>query len=307
LEKALILNLKINDMKKTFIKISMALFIGSLLFVSSCTKEDDHTGCNDPSGKGTNSTANERIQKMIKKLPLTKITELAGRYAKEKSKANGNITNRDGDGWNFSDPGGGTWNFSEEGGITYTSTTNTFYIPWSSFGSNSASGGTVVAGSSSLDMNYTFCFSSNEAAYGLNLYDLDSTNFSGLSIVIGVSGDFEALAEADTTTDLFDYFYGLAFYIVYDSPADGDYKVVSWLDGLSDLDIDSEKAFAFIFNFRDAKLCMSYSGNINVDGGNMNYDGKYLEIAGFFDEDGEFDWDDLSYSIVDGFGTMGCN
>jgi hypothetical protein len=52
---------------------------------------------------------------------------------------------------------------------------------------------------------------------------------------------------------------------------------------------------------------MSASGNINVTDGSMNYQGKYLEIGGFFNNDGNFDWNNLEYSIVDGFGTMGCN
>jgi len=243
---------------------------------------------------------------MIKKLPLTKILDLAGRQAATNLKGNAAARNGGG-GWSFSDPAGGTLNFSSPGGLSYTTTTNTIYVPWSSFGSNSSSGGTVVAGSSSLDMNYTFCFSSDDAAYGLNLYDLDSTNFSGLSIVIGVSGDFDALANADSTDDLFSFFHGLAFYVVYDSPADGDYEVVNWLDGLTGLNINSKKAFAYIFDFKDGKLYLSASGNINVTGGDMNYTGKYLEIGGFFEEDGNFDWNDLTYNIVDGFGTMGCN
>lgn len=291
-------------MKKKFTQSAIALFIGVTMMVSSCSKECDHDAQITPSS-GTNATARNRIKQMIKKLPMTKIIGLAGRYAA--THPNGIVGGKTEGGWSFSNPGVGTLSFSSPDGITYSDTKNTIYAPWSSFGSNSSSGGTVVAGGSSLDMNYTFCFSSSDAAYGLNLFDLDSANFTGLSIVIGVSGDFDALANADSTTNLFDYFHGLAFYIVYDSPASGDYEVVNWLDGLAGYNINSKIAFAYLFDFRDGKLYLSTEGNMNVTGGYMNFNGKYLEIAGFFDDDQNFDWNNLTFSIVPGFGAMGCN
>ena len=40
----------------------------------------------------------------------------------------------------------------------------------------------------------------------------------------------------------------------------------------------------------------------------MNFNGEYLEVSGFLNENGEFDLNgELTYNDVSGFGAMGCN
>ena len=264
--------------------------------MSSCSKHEDQNG--SPIIKG--SAQDKQIRNLIKRLPVERLV-----YQRAAQKGGENSTM---DSWNFGNPGGGV-SFSNGNATTVTTANGptTLYIATSAFGTN-AGGGVVVAGQTSLDINYTFCFSAEDESMGLGLFDMGNGGFTGVSSVIGVSGDFEALADATDSTEFSDIFHGLAFYIVYDGTASGNYDVVDWTDGISDSTSTEDKSFAFLFDFVNGRLFLSQSGSINVTGGSMNFQGNYLEVSGFINEDGEFDLSgDLTYDIVSGFGAMGCN
>ncbi len=294
-------------MKKIIYSITLALFFGALMFVSSCKKDDKGCYGNAPATK--EDVVQNRIKAMIKKLPIGNVGEIAGRYGIKPMKGQA-IHSSTRDGWSFAHPDDGM-NYSSNGGITYSSTTHLFYITPSSFGAASSIGGTVVAGSTSLDINYAFCFAyeDGDAAVGGDLFSASGATTNGLSGVIGLSGDFDQLQNSDSTTAFSDIFHGIAFYFVYDGRPDGQYDVADWLNlDWGDSTTYDNKCFAFIFDFVNGKLYLSKDGHIDVSGGSMSFNGNYLEVTGFLNDEGQYDLSgDLTYNTVPGFGTMGCN
>jgi len=282
-------------MKKSIIISASALFIGALMLVSSCSKHDG-----GPCGPDANQKLDKKVKTLVSKLPHLMLT-------KGTPKTRPGVGDSRDNGFNFSDPGSGISFSVSSSGLTFTQNANTIYVSTSAFGTNSASG-TVVAGGTTLDINYTFCFSASDSASGLNLFDMGNGGFSGVSAVIGVSGDFSALATADSSTSFSDVFKGLAFYIVYDDVASGNYDVIDWTSGLNNVSNGNQKSFAFAFDFQKGKLYLSSGGKITVTGGSMDFNGEYLEVGGFTDSDGNFDVSgNLTYTTVSGFGAMGCN
>jgi hypothetical protein len=204
------------------------------------------------------------------------------------------------DGWNLSSSDDVVWEPADGGG-------GILFIGAGAFGGNT--GGTIVAGSTALNINYTFCFAASEEALGLDLFDTGA-NIDGISGVIGIAGDFEALLndEVDEDSDFTDYFQGFAAYFVYDNEASGSYEILDWL---SDLDADLSdlegNGFGYVFGFENFSLYFSYSGTLNVSGGSIGFNGEYLgfenldELFFNFEDDEEPEID-----IVPGFGVMGC-
>jgi hypothetical protein len=294
------------NMKKIIYSITLGLFCGALMFVSSCKKDDKP--CRGHSSVTKEEAVQNRIKDLIRRLPIGNVGDIAHRSGK--SMIGHPIHSSTRDGWSFSQPEDGL-NYSSTNSIAYSEDTHLFYVTPSAFGSNSSLGGTVVAGSTSLDINYAFCFAyeDGEDALGGDLFSASGATTNGLSGVIGISGDFEELQGADSTTAFSDIFHGLAFYFVYDGRPDGQYDVADWLDlDWGDSTTFDNKCFAFIFDFTGGKLYLSKDGHIDVSGGSMSFNGNYFEVSGFLNEDGEYDLEgDLTLTTVPGFGTMGCN
>lgn len=209
--------------------------------------------------------------------------------------------------FSFSDPNP-DWNFSNSSGpqfVSHPEGGGILIIPAFSFGGNS--GGTVVAGSSSLDINYTFCFSASDEALGLDLFDFGG-DFTGVSIVLGIAGDFEALVDgsAEEGDEFNSFFQGLAMYVVYDNEASGNYEILNWLEDIDgDPDDFVNQGFSYVVDFQNFNLYFSANGDLNVSGGEMSFSGEYLGFLELFESlDGE---DEFDYALVPGFGTMGCN
>ena len=204
------------------------------------------------------------------------------------------------DGINFASSNGGEWTWSESQGLMVITE------PGAGIGGG---GGTVVAGSASLDIQYAVCFSIDEEAFGMDLFNSGISEVAG---VIGIAGDFDALINGDfdqNEDDIFDYFYGFAYYLVYaDQLENTDYEVLNWLDDLGqDVEDLDGFGFSFVVSFQnDGGVYISRDGDLTVNGGSIGFNGNYyaIEGVGFFDEDGE---DDPDFSVVPGFGTMGCN
>lgn len=203
-------------------------------------------------------------------------------------------------GINFASSNGGQWTWSESEGLMVLTE------PGTGLGGG---GGTVVAGSASLDIQYAVCFSMDEEGLGMDLFN---TGISEVAGVIGIAGDFEALMNGDfdeSEDDIFDYFHGFAYYLVYAEELENtDYEVLNWVE---DLDQDEEDldgfGFSFVVSFlNEGGIYISRDGALNVDGNSIGFNGNYyaIEGVGFFDEDGD---EDADFSVVPGFGTMGCN
>jgi hypothetical protein len=289
-------------MKNIKFKSVWVLFLGALLIISSCSKHDDSSGVVTPT-ETQKQKLDRKIRTIVSNIPSMKMIK---NNVHRLGTGNENKTLDEG-GFSFTDPNGG-FNFSSPAGIIYSYVAQTIYVHASAFGNNPNSG-TVVAGPSSLDMNYTFCFSVDDSSsMGLNLFSTGAPT-QGISSVIGVSGDFSALANATDSTNFGDVFHGLAFYFVYDGHASGAYDVIDWSSNEWDSTSVNNKCFAFVMDFQNGRLFLSKSGKINVNGGSMGFTGDYYQVSGFINENGEFDLtgNNLTLSVVNGFGTMGCN
>jgi hypothetical protein len=91
--------------------------------------------------------------------------------------------------------------------------------------------------------------------------------------------------------------------LVYDFPASGSYNVIDWTgaNGISSLD-----GFTMVFSFsqnNNGSFYFSKSGTINVNGGDMTYNGDYWGIEGLFNTINN----GLTFQTYSGSGTMGCN
>ncbi|MDP4588750.1 MAG: hypothetical protein NWS86_11285, partial [Flavobacteriales bacterium] len=211
--------------------------------------------------------------------------------------------------FDFSQPSDG-WDFSNSDEVQYVTDDNggLLIIPVFAFGGNTG-GGTIVAGNSALNVDYTFCFSASEEALGLDLFDFGG-DFNGISGVIGIAGDFDALAndEIDEDADFTDFFQGFAAYFVYDDEASGSYNVLNWLEDLEDEEADNdETAFAYVIDFVEPGIYFSADGQLTVSGGQIAFNGEYLAITDFFLDFGDEEEGDLSFDYVSGFGALGCN
>lgn len=280
-------------MKLRFVGVTMAmvLFTGTILLLNSCNKHEDETpATNNTAPTLTKAEQEQVIKQLIKKMPELKM--IVDKQARQVQQPGG---------FNFADPNPG-FNYSSSTGANYVEADHSLYLDASAFGKNSA-GGTVVAGSTSLNINYTFCFSASEEGLGLDLFGM----MDGVSSVIGISGDFEAIMNGEVEGEnAMEYFNGIAMYMVFDNEAQGSYDVVNFIDNKSADENSLEgNAFAIVIDIKNMKIYLSNEGTLNVSGGSISFNGSYLEISDFdFNSDLG---DDVSWKEVSGFGSMGCN
>src|SRR5690606_34219482 len=185
------------------------------------------------------------------------------------------------------------------------------FVSYGAFGSNTGSG-TVIAGNTALNINYTFCFSVDEEALGLDL-GFGDADFDGMSGVLGISGDFEALMNGnfEDTADIFDYFHGLAYYLVYDNEAQGNYEIINFIEDMESAEEEEGKGFSVVYGFTSNSFALYFSkdGTLNVSGGSMDFSGNYYGIVfeNLMEADEEGDLFNFDFVEVPGFGQMGCS
>lgn len=280
--------------------LSIAGFALVAVVFSSCGKEDlTNRSYYAPASE---QTPKQRFEALMEQMP-----EIALWDERTEQIVRINMSTRE---FSFSDPNPG-WNFSSSEGPQFIEADQgggILIIPAFSFGSNT--GGTVVAGSSALDINYTFCFSASDEALGLDLFDFGG-DFDGVSIVLGIAGDFEALAEGideEEDGDLDSFFQGIAMYVVYDNEASGNYEILNWIEDIDgDADDFVDQGFSYVVDFQNFNLYFSASGELNVSGGEMSFSGEYLGFVELFESLDEEDEEEFEFALVPGFGTMGCN
>jgi hypothetical protein len=272
----------------------IALFGAGLFSLSSCSKNNGYAGAG-PEADQIRSTR-QMFQRIADKLPSI------GFYDEKTDQVL--VLNPRKREFSFASPNPG-WNFSNNTGVTYVTdgSTGIIFVPFSSIGGNT--GGTVVAGNTTLNINYAFCFSASQEALGLDLFDFGG-DFTGVSAVFGIAGNFSALESGNfDEVELDDLFQGMAMYIVYSNEAQGSYQILNWLDSIEEESNSlSNKGFSWVIDFVDFNMYLSNSGDLNVSGGEMDFTGDYLGFLELF-EDIE-DEGDLNFAIVPGFGAMGC-
>jgi hypothetical protein len=285
-------------------KAGVAVLLGAALLVS-CSKERFDTGAISKKSEITDKETQKKIMAKADKLPAV------GVYNSTMDKVLIFSTNDKGEkSFSFANPPSGGISFaSSQGGqwVTYPDEPGGLIIitePGGGFGN----AGTVVIGSTTLDIGYAFCFAVGDEVLGMDLFDSGIDQVAG---VIGIAGDLEALSTGnfDEGDNLFDYFHGFVYYLVYAEDLNNqDYEVLDWL---SDLDQDEEDldgfGFAFAVHFvNQGGIYLSESGTLAISGASMSFNGTYFGIEGlFFFDDGE--GDEPTFVSVPGFGTMGCD
>src|SRR3954464_11686006 len=99
---------------------TIALFIGALLLISSCSKRDTNYGAAPGGSKSMDKSLEAKIRMIASKLPHVNATNSGS-----STQRNGGGSMQ-GSGWDFS-TGGGV-NFTSSNGITYSESANTFNI-----------------------------------------------------------------------------------------------------------------------------------------------------------------------------------
>ena len=280
------------------------LIVFSICF-TSCTKYP--ISYQESTTKLTENQINA-LEKNIDKLPMTI------RYFDEKNNrhVDFDIKNRTVEfnkSWNFSNPQTNTIYAQGGGIIVYVSSSS--ILGWGMGSGQTTS--TVTAGNTTLNVN-TLCLAVDASAYAAMFGSQTGTlPIDGISCVMGIDGDFGLLANS-SSSNFSNYFNGLAYYLVYDFQANGNYDVVDWL-GLwnstsqtgNNFTITSNDAFAYIFSFNTnnnfGAFYFSENGDINVNGGNMTFNGNYWGIEANFSIINP----NQSYTSYPGSGTMGCN
>lgn len=299
---------------KKRLNVAATLFVAAtLIFTTSCTKDSEN-----PASAPQKSEVKQVENKLVKeKIQATadKMPPIAW-YNKTMDKVIIFDPKNDTKSFDFSDPNSG-WNFSNDEGVSFVQSPSgggVLFVSPGSFGSNAGGSGTVVAGNTALSINYTFCFSVDEDALGLDL-GFGDVDFDGLSGVLGIAGDFEALMNEDFDDDgasIFDYFHGLAYYLVYDNEAQGNYDIIDFVEDLEESEGEGGKGFSIVYGFSATEFAFYFSkdGSLNVSGGSMNFSGNYYGIVfgNLFDADEEDgDLFNLNFVEVPGFGQMGCS
>jgi hypothetical protein len=295
-------------MKKSIIRAMAAgaLAFGAIVFTGCQKEEITNTGSNPLTGSKKVELTEAQMRKVREisaQIPMVRLyDEVHGRYMDI------NITERWNRDWTFANPYEGA-EYSESG--SWVSADGTEMVVFSVNGTTSGAGGggTVVVGNTTLNIDYAFCFNVDVQAVGLDLFDFGGT-FDGVSGVIGIAGDFEALAndELGEDADFEEFFDGYAAYIVYDSQANGTYEVLDWFEDLEGGSDDLEgNAFSYVLDWTNFGLYFSSAGTITASGASLNFEGEYLSLLDFdltIDEEGE---EEMEAEFVDGFGQMGCN
>lgn len=280
------------------------LMAAAALLFNSCGKEA--ATLPDP-GHGaavTDAQEQRQIKDLARKLPSVGIyNRTMDRilvFTRQQSGSRGfSFTSVPANGINFATSNGGQWVWTEQGGMAVLTE------PSAGLGGG---GGLVAAGNTTLDINIAVCFAVGEDAMGDGLFGPDMGNVAG---VIGISGDIDALVNGDFSdgeSDPFQFFHGFAYYFVYaDQLSDASYEVLDWISDLDQPENELQDfSFAFVISFQnEGGIYLSRDGSISVNGGTMQFNGNYFAVegTGFFDDEGD---EDASYTVVPGYGAMGC-
>ena len=285
---------------------ALSLATVSVLF-TSCTKETATMPARTHATAVTDAHEQREIKDMVAKLPSVGIYNRTMNkilvFTRNTGSTRGfSFTTTDPGGINFASSNGGQWVWTEQGGMAVITE------PSAGMGSG---GGVVTAGNSTLNIDLAVCFAASDSdVTGGGLFGPDMGDVAG---VIGISGDFDALANGDydegNEDAIWEYFHGFAYYFVYaDQLSDTSYDVLNWIDDLDEPEEELQDfSFAFVVSLQgEGGIYLSKDGSIAVNGGTMNFNGQYYAVEGisFFDDNND-DGND-SFSVVSGFGAMGC-
>jgi hypothetical protein len=294
--------------------------VGSLaagvIFLAGCNKDEYVTTAASaseakPAKKISLSQEQSRTAKeMYSRMPKLRYWDAAHNRFIEMSNGSRDLVFADPDaGFNFDDP-------DQNGAMVYSDASGDYLVITAGVGvSGQGGGGSVVAGNTALDIDIAVCLTASEISEGDGGFDGlfgGDTGWDEYGAVFGISGDFEALMDADTESedfDPFEYIFGFAVYYVFSEDLSGSHEVFNWLDEDADADLD-DLAGSMVLDFQDFNLYFSNGGTLSVSGGQMNFNGTYVGIFDLFEsflEDDGFGDEEPEVEEVTGFGVMGCN
>lgn len=198
--------------------------------------------------------------------------------------------------WSFANPQPNTIYASGGGIVVYISSSS---VGWG-YGNPTH---TITAGSTTLNVQ-TLCLAVDASAYAdMFAGQTGELPYTGISVVMGLDADFSLLQNA-SSNNFGNFFSGLAYYLVYDSPASGPYQVIDWtnLTGTFPTELGFAMVFSFDLQNNFGAFYFSQSGDLNVSGGNISFNGDYWGIETVFDNIDP----NLTYGTYPGSGTMGC-
>jgi hypothetical protein len=280
---------------------SAGLVLATSLVLSGCQKDQEGDGAFDPNIRTiTDKETIREIDRSVQNMPkLAFYNEPSGKFIVIDPKSSRKT-------FNFASPPPGI-SFATSSGVQFQQTPDgggmLFFTP------GGTGGGTVVAGSSALNISYAFCFAANDEG----AFDFFGPDLSGFSLIFGIAGDLDALFNADfeeeDDLDFTQYFQGFAAYYVFASPASGTYPILNWFNDLDQPESAiANKGFSYVVDFQLPGFYFSNNGSINVSNTGMTFNGQYLALLGMnlFDDD-DYDYNPGSYATVSGFGQMNCN
>jgi len=294
-------------------KIILGL-LATVVLLSGCTKESvEINGSSASPAKKVELSSEQmnRAKKMTGRLPKLRYWDESNqRFIEFNPNSRDLIFSDPDEGFNFDDPDGNN-------AMVFSDGTDSYLVFSSGFGvSGQGGGGTVVAGSTILNMDFTVCLSMEEVAAGDGMVDFfgdGSDAFSEYAAVVGISGDFEALESSnssDPSFDPFEYLNGFAAFYVIADDVSGSHEVFNWMDADSSSSNDfDDMASAMVLSFQDASLYFANSGTVTTSGGTMDFNGTFVGFSDYLDLflDDSSSEIDLEAEEVSGYGTMGCN
>jgi len=293
-------------------KIILGLLATVVLF-TGCTKESvelNGSSATPATKVELSSEQMNRAKKMTGRLPKLRYWDESNQRFIEFNPNSRDLIFSDPDsGFEFDDPDGNNAMVFSDGSGSYLVFSSGFGV------SGQGGGGTVVAGSTILNMDLTICLSLEEVAEGdgmLDLFDTD-TMFSQYASVIGIAGDFEALESADENSDFspFEFLEGYAAFNVIADDVTGSHEVFNWMDAENaDTEDFDDMAYAVVFDFQNFSLYFSNSGTVTTSGGTMEFSGTFIAfedlLENLFSENSSEDFEGDA-EVVEGYGSMGCN
>lgn len=301
--------------KRQIRNVAFLMFGTAALVFTSCSKSsDDATATKSPNAQQltsrpiTNKEVKMEMNRLRENLPTVAIyNSTMDKYILlDVNKLDGRKS------FSFASPGFAASFSSPTNSAFATSPDGTNYVVVNQGGGfGTGGGGTVTAGNTTLALNYVACFSMGEETLGGDLFDFGGPDADGFSGAIGISGNFEALAEGnfDEDSSPLDYFYGMAFYYILDDNPSGDYDVVDFFTDAGNPSLN-DYAFAIVASFQNGGgIYFSSDGTLTFDNASIDFNGHYFAledfIIGFGDDEGVED--EPNYAVVDGSGQINCN
>ncbi|MDZ4750652.1 MAG: hypothetical protein SGI87_03470, partial [Flavobacteriales bacterium] len=160
------------------------------ILLGGCQKELTYGDGNyvaQPDKKVTLSDIQKRkVSDMITRVPKVAFYDEANNRL-----INMNLQNRD---WSFTNPPDG-WQFDDAGdnGVIFVEDIDGGTIVFSGTAGSNTGGGSVIAGSTALDIDVAICLSAEQVGEDGGFVDLFDTGFgfTEFAVVIGIAGDFE--------------------------------------------------------------------------------------------------------------------